>query len=317
MTQGRDLEVETICIVGPTASGKSSLAERVAVSLSSEVVSVDAMQVYRGMDIGTAKVPAAHAACPIRMIDCVDVSESYSVARFQHEARGWIDGLLARGVPAVLCGGTGLYLDAVIDEMEFPHGETKGSVRSGYEEIAKAQGPHALHRMLADRDPASAGLIAPENVRRVARALEMLDEGSSYAETHAGLKRHAAHYRTSIWAITMDRARLYRRIERRVDAMFESGLVEEVRSLMARGLARDTTAGQAIGYKEVMAAIEGECTMDEARDRTKVRTRHYAKRQLSWLRRDGRCRWLDYDELGEDDAHEQIVASANDALDRG
>lgn len=305
MTRGP--AVEAVCIVGPTASGKSSLAARIACTLGTDIVSIDAMQVYRGMDIGTAKASAEELGCPQHMVDIVDPDEPYSVARFQHDARQAIDGILQRGMPAVLCGGTGLYLDAVIDEMSFPHGELGGTTRRRYEELAEREGALALHQLLRSRDPASAALIEPANVRRVVRALEMLDEGHSYAVQHEGLRRREPHYRSRIWAIALRRDRLYARIERRVDEMFERGLVDEVAGLRERGLVRDSTAGQAIGFKEVLAALDGDCSLDEARDEIKKRTRRYAKRQLSWLRRDGRCHWLDYDEISEEDACAQVL----------
>lgn len=301
------LPVEAVCIAGPTASGKSSLAERVALELGSEVVSIDAMQVYLGMDVGTAKVPVESRRCPLRMVDIVEIDQEYSVALFQRDARMCIDALLKKGVPAVLCGGTGLYLDAVIDEMVFPSGCKGNEKRLHYEACAESLGAEGLHALLSERDPASAKLIEPANVRRVVRALEMLDEGVSYAAHHEGLKRRAPHYAAQIWALKMNRAMLHRRIEQRVDEMFERGLVEEVERLCSQGLTRTSTAGQAIGYKEVMAALAGECTMDHAREMIKVRTRRYAKRQLSWLRRDGRCRWIDYDVVDEAEALETIM----------
>ena len=301
------LPIEAVCIAGPTASGKSSLAERVALECGSEVVSIDAMQVYRGMDIGTAKVPVERRRCPLHMVDIVEIDQEYSVALFQRDARACIDTLVGRGAPAVLCGGTGLYLDAVIDEMVFPSGSKGDERRRYYEACAESLGAEGLHDLLSARDPASARLIEPANVRRVVRALEMLDGGMSYADHHEGLKRRPAHYAAQIWALRMDRAMLHQRIEQRVDVMFERGLVEEVERLCARGLSRSSTAGQAIGYKEVMAALAGECTMDQARELIKVRTRRYAKRQLSWLRRDGRCQWIDYDVVNEDEALETIL----------
>lgn len=299
-----------VCIVGPTASGKSSLSELVAEGLGSSVVSVDAMQVYRGMDVGTAKTPPAERHVPLLMVDVANVDEDYSVQRFQNDARSCVDELLRRDHIPVLCGGTGLYLDAVIDEMDFPSGEMGDDRRMAYERIAAEQGPEVLHDLLAKRDTRSAALIHPNNVRRCVRALEMLDDGVSYAQNHEGLKRHVPHYAARIWAISMPRELLYERIDRRVDRMFEDGLVEEVRRLRKRGLDRAHTAGQAIGYKEVLAALAGECTLDEARDEVKRRTRHYAKRQLSWLKRDGRARWIDVGDMGTGQACELIISDA-------
>lgn len=303
-----------VCIVGPTASGKSSLADAVAVELGSSVVSVDAMQVYRGMDVGTAKTPPAERLCPLLMVDVAEVGEDYSVALYQRDARACVDALLACGQVPVLCGGTGLYLDAVVDEMEFPKGQVGDERRAIYERYASERGAVALHDVLAARDSASAALVHPHNVRRVVRALELLDEGTSYAEQNAHLRDRPPHYEAVIWGIRMSRERLYARIDARVDAMFERGLVDEVESLRARGLAGALTARQAIGYKEVLDALEGKASLEEARDEIKRRSRRYAKRQMSWFRREGRVRWIDYDATSEEEARETIVEDVRERL---
>lgn len=302
-TRGR-----VIAIVGPTASGKSKLADEVAARLGTAVISVDSMQVYRGMDIGTAKTPPEERKVPLEMVDVADVGTDFSVQMFQDMARGCADDLISRGLVPVLCGGTGLYLDAVIDEMEFPKGQTNGKVRQHYEEIAKTQGGEKLFSILMERDPESARLIHPNNVRRVARALEMLDDGTSYAVQHQGLKSHRPHYDALIFGIDRPREQLYDRIDRRVDQMVSDGLVQEVRALLARGLRESTTASQAIGYKEVIAYLDGQCDMGECVTTIKTRSRRYAKRQISWLRRDGRTRWIDMNGVSLDDAAERIVS---------
>ena len=299
-----------VCIVGPTASGKSDLAERVALELGSDVISVDSMQVYRGMDVGTAKTPVASRRVPLRMVDVVAPDVDFSASEFQRLARALVDERLGRGVVPVLCGGTGLYLDAVIDEMSFPRGETRGPDRARYERIAEEEGAERLWELLRSRDAASAEVIHPNNVRRVVRALELLDGGSSYARVHEGLLRRDPHYDARIWGVSIDRALLYARIDRRVDQMVESGLVEEVRGLLAGGLSSDTTAMQAIGYKEIAAALSGSLSLDEAVELVKRRTRRYAKRQLSWLRRDGRTRWIDVGATGAEEAARIIASDA-------
>ncbi|MBM6775280.1 tRNA (adenosine(37)-N6)-dimethylallyltransferase MiaA [Olsenella profusa] len=306
-----------VCVVGPTASGKSALAELVAERLGSAVVSVDAMQVYRGMDVGTAKTPAAERRVPLLMVDVADPTEDYSVQRFQEAARSCVDALLAEGRTPVLCGGTGLYLNAVVDEMAFPAGERGGGSRASYEELAHERGAAALHALLAERDPRSAELIHPNNVRRVVRALEMLDEGVSYATQHEGLHERAAHYDARVWGLTMARERLYERIDERVDAMVASGLFDEVRALAGRGLTADSTAGQAIGYKEVLGALAGETSAEEAVELVKRRTRRYAKRQLSWFRHDGRVRWIDLDEASLAQAADLVCAELGEGAGDG
>lgn len=296
-----------IALVGPTASGKSSLSEAVASRLGGEVVSVDSMQVYRGMNIGTAKTPVCKRNVPLRMVDICDPCDDYSVQQFQISCRNCVDGLLNSGRPAILCGGTGLYLDSVIDEMNFPSGEKGDQVRSRYESALETLGPKALHELLMDRDPDSAALIHPNNSRRVIRALEMLDEGKSYATHHEGLLKRPPHYDARIWAITMGRERLYARINARVDEMIAQGLLDEVSGLRAAGLSKERTAGQAIGYKEILDYLDGLISMGDAVELIKARTRRYAKRQLSWLRRDGRANWIDYDMISETDALKLIV----------
>ena len=297
-----------VCVVGPTATGKSELAERLALGLGSAVVSVDAMQVYRGMDVGTAKTPVSERRAPLLMVDVADVGENYSAQRFQRDARVCVDTLLAEGRVPVLAGGTGLYLNAVIDEMDFPAGSRDEAPRRAWEALLAERGPEALHALLAERDPASAELIHPHNARRVVRALEMLDEGTSYAARHEGLHARAPHYDARVWGLTMGRERLYARIDERVDRMMGEGLLDEVRSLAARGLTTEVTAGQAIGYKELLDALAGRCGLDEAVETIKRRTRRYAKRQLSWFRHDPRVRWVDLDERTLDDVCDEVLA---------
>lgn len=296
-----------IAVVGPTASGKSAVADLVAEALGSEVVSADAMQVYRGMDIGTAKTPVSERRVPLLLVDVADPTEPYSAALFQRDSRREIDRLRAEGRVPVLCGGTGLYVRAALDEMEFPRGEVDGAARQRYQDLAGKLGPEGVHALLAERDPESASLIHPHNVRRVVRALEMLDEGVSYARQSAGFSKPREHYPSLQFALTMDRARLYARIDARVDAMMRAGLLDEVRGLMDAGAADALTSRQAIGYKELIDALEGRCTIGEAVDLIKLRSRRYAKRQLSWFRRDPRITWLDMDVLDADGAARLIV----------
>lgn len=296
-----------IAVVGPTASGKSAVADLVAEALGSEVVSADAMQVYRGMDIGTAKTPVSERRVPLLLVDVADPTEPYSAALFQRDSRREIDRLRAEGRVPVLCGGTGLYVRAALDEMEFPRGEVDGAARQRYQDLAGKLGPEGVHALLAERDPESAALIHPHNVRRVVRALEMLDEGVSYARQSAGFSKPREHYPSLQVALTMDRARLYARIDARVDAMMRAGLLDEVRGLMDAGAADALTSRQAIGYKELIDALEGRCTIGEAVDLIKLRSRRYAKRQLSWFRRDPRITWLDMDVLDADGAARLIV----------
>lgn len=287
-----------VAVVGPTAVGKSELAEQVAARCAGELVSADSMQVYRGMDIGTAKTTEPHRLVPHHCIDVADPNEPYSVALYQRCARGAIDGCLARGALPVICGGSGLYVRAALDPLDFATEEHRGGEerRSPYEELAAAGGGEELHATLARRDPASAALIHPKNVRRVVRALELLDTGTSYAERHAGLARRESVYDARILGLTMERELLYARIRSRVDRMMESGLVDEVERLLAAGYRDALTSAQAIGYKELVAALDGRVSIDEAVERIKRASTRYAKRQLTWFRADPRVIWVDVTE---------------------
>ncbi len=343
-----------LSISGPTASGKSALADEVALRLNTDVISVDAMQVYRGMDIGTAKTPVADRRVPLQMIDVADPDEPYSVALFQRDARKLIDDRLASGHIPILCGGTGLYIQAVLEEMRFPQGEVDDERRTRYNALAEQLGADGLYSLLEQRDPRSAAAIHPNNVRRVVRALEMADEGVSYADQRAGFAHPSEHYpslrfaltmdRSRLYrridarvdlmieaglvdevsrlldfahpsehypslrfALTMDRSRLYRRIDARVDLMIEAGLVDEVSRLLDQGMGDALTSRQAIGYKEVIDALEGRLTIDEAVELIKLRSRRYAKRQLSWCRRDPKIQWIDMDALSIEQAAGFII----------
>ncbi len=285
---------DVIAVVGPTASGKSRLAEEIALAFTTEIVSADAMQVYRHMDVGTAKIPPEQRRVPIRCIDLVEPDQTYSVALYADAAHQAIDDLIAQGGPAVVCGGTGLYVRAALEDMEFPAGEQiDNPVRERYMRYAEEHGADGLYALLAERDPESAELIHPHNVRRVVRAFELLEEGTSYAREHAGLHEHHDRHPSLLLGISLPREELYRRIDARVDAMIEDGLVGEVRRLAEAGLANTSTARQAIGYKEILGVLDGTCTLEEAIHDIKQSTRRYAKRQLTWFGADPRIKWLD------------------------
>ena len=298
--------LSAVAIVGPTAVGKSDVADRLAARLSSEVLSCDAMQIYRGMDIGTAKMMAEECSVPLRLVDIVDPGVAYSAALYQTDARAHIERLLGEQRLPVFCGGTGLYLKAALDEMDFPSGELEDERRTGYQELAERIGEEALHALLAERDPESAAVIHPHNVRRVIRALEMHDDGVSYAEQKSKFSVPRERYHALWFGLTRSREVLYERINMRVDLMFEQGLVDEVRGLMDQGLGDALTSMQAIGYKEIIDALRGAITMDEARELIKMRSRRYAKRQLSWFKRDDRIVWFDMDEFTIDEVVDDI-----------
>ena len=299
--------LSAVAIVGPTAVGKSDVADRLAARLSSEVLSCDAMQIYRGMDIGTAKMAPDECTAPLRLVDIVEPGVAYSAALYQADARAHVERLLGSGCLPVFCGGTGLYLKAALDEMDFPSGELEDDRRAGYQELAERIGEEELHALLAERDPESAAVIHPHNVRRVIRALEMHDDGISYAQQKSQFSVPREHYHALWFGLTRNREVLYERINLRVDLMFEQGLVDEVRGLMDQGLGDALTSMQAIGYKEIIDAFNGVISMDEARELIKMRSRRYAKRQLSWFKRDDRIVWFDMDEFTIDEVVEDIL----------
>jgi tRNA dimethylallyltransferase len=284
-----------LALVGPTASGKSDLALAAARTLGDvEIVSVDSMQVYRGMDIGTAKpTKAEQAMVPHHLIDVADPADDWSVARFQRAARDAVARIDGRDHRALLVGGTGLYVQAVIDPLTFPPEDR--AVRAEFEaEMATPDGVAAAYAELQRVDPVAAARIEPGNARRIARALEVIRlAGEPFSSFGPGLQSYGdTEFPVSMVGIATDRDVLRARIERRVDAMLEQGLVDEVRSLRARGdLSR--TARQAIGYPEVLAHLDGDLTLEEARDETIRRTWRFARRQARWFRRDPRITWLD------------------------
>ena len=284
---------EVIAVVGPTASGKSAVADELAWRLDSAVVSADAMQVYRGMDIGTAKTPPEQRRVPLLCVDLVDPGEAYSVARFTQAAHEAIDGQRAQGHIPVVCGGTGLYVRAALEDMDFPAGEqVQNPVRDRYEHLAAELGNQAFHRLLEDRDPESAALIHPNNVRRVVRAFELLEQGTTYAREHATLHVRVNRCPALVVGLELPRELLYERINSRVDEMIRLGLQDEVQSLVDNGLGNTLTARQAIGYKELLACLDGRCSLDDAVASIKQATRRYAKRQMTWFKADPRVRWL-------------------------
>lgn len=293
---------DVAAVVGPTAVGKSAVAEGLALALGGEIVSADSMQVYRGMDIGTAKMPPDARLVPYHCIDLVDPGSPYSAALYQRDARAALADIDARGRSAVLVGGTGLYVRAALDAMEFPMGEYVSPVREAIERRAEALGREGLHRLLEQRDPESAALIHPNNVRRVVRALELLETGGpTYAEqaTHFSVRR--TEVPAKLIGLTMQRSALYARIDTRVDAMVADGLLDEVRTLLASGYRQALTAAQAIGYKELVPVVEAGAELEEAVAAIKQATRRYAKRQLTWFRADPRIEWIDVTELSSPD----------------
>jgi tRNA dimethylallyltransferase len=294
-------EGRVIAVLGPTASGKTAVAEELAVRLGSRVISADSMQVYRGMDVGTAKPAPSQRRVAYECIDLADPGEPFSAALYQREARDAIARAHVAGEIPILAGGTGLYVRAALDDWTFPAGRLASPVREQLEKLATGLTPVELHERLRAVDPGSAELIHPNNVRRVLRALEMLSEGVSYADQHAGFGRRRSVFDARMFALTMDRDALYARIDERVRRMIHDGLLSEVAGLLDAGYGDALTAAQAIGYKELVPVVEAmrsgtsseKAGLPEAQAAIAQATRHYAKRQMTWLRADERIEWID------------------------
>ena len=285
-----------VAVVGPTAAGKSELSLDLAEALGGEVVNTDSMQVYRGMDIGTAKLPVAERrGIPHHLLDLLEVTEPASVAEFQRWARQVIADCRGRGVTPVLVGGSALYTRAVLDRFEFPG--TDPAVRSRLEEELAAVGPQELHRRLTSMDPAAADRVISTNGRRIVRALEVIEiTGRPFSATLP----ERTYELDDVHQVGVDIPRdvLDERIARRVQRMWEAGFVEEVRRLADRGLREGRTANRALGYQQVLAFLDGRISEQEAKEQTIVGTRRFARRQDSWFRKDPRISWVAWDDPG-------------------
>lgn len=299
-----------IAVAGPTASGKSALALELCKRLGGELVSLDSMQIYKGLDIGTAKpTKAEQAEVRHHMIDICDPREKFSAADFAERAHGVIADIRSRGKRVVLCGGTGLYLDTVLGRLDFGEIESDEKLRRELIAFAEKNGADALYERLVKIDPQAAEKIHKNNVRRVARAIEIYELTGKTKTEHDREAISDSPYDSLIIGLDYNgREVLYNRINRRVDLMIDAGLETEVRSLLSEGLlSADSTAGQAIGYKEMLGYIAGEYTLEDAIEKIKLGTRRYAKRQLTWLRRNKSVNWLYPDKLGD---FESIVGAA-------
>ena len=283
-----------VAVVGATAAGKTSLSLDLAETLGGEIINTDAMQVYRGMDIGTAKLPVAERrGIPHHLLDLLDIAEPASVADFQALAREEIATLRKAGKTPVLVGGSALYTRAILDRLEFPG--TSNEVRERLEKELETAGEKALHDRLRALDPVAAERIEIDNGRRVVRALEVIElTGEPFS---ARLPEQVYHDPASIQiGVDISREALDVRIRQRVSEMFESGFIDEVARLLEAGLGRSRTASKAIGYKEVAAYLAGETTLEEAKERTAIKTRQFARRQDAWFRKDPRVVWVSYDD---------------------
>jgi tRNA dimethylallyltransferase len=288
--------IRPVAVVGPTATGKTALAVELALKLGGEVVNADALQLYRGMDIGTAKASEQERhGVPHHLLDVLDVTETASVAAYQRDARAEVERLLAAGRVPVLTGGSGLYVQAVLDDLRFPG--TDPVVRARLDTEAVELGTPALYTRLGERDPAAAAAILPTNTRRIVRALEVIEiTGEPFSANLP--KPGPARYGTVVIGVDRAPEELDERVNERVRLMFGAGLVDEVRALLERGLRDGKTASRALGYQQVIAELDGEGDFEAAAAATAQATRRFVRKQRSWFRRDQRIHWFDGAEAG-------------------
>ena len=285
---------DLIVITGPTASGKTAMSVEVAKVLGAEIVNADSMQIYKYMDIGTAKPTVEERqGIPHHLIDIVNPDEQFSVARYCECAKQAIDSIHAKGKPAVMVGGTGLYVDSLVNNIQFSEIEPDEEYRAKMDALADEKGNEHIYNMLMEIDSESAKKISVSDRKRIIRALEVYHlTGKTITWHNEQSKSVPSPYNTTMFAIDVEREVLYDKINRRVDIMMDMGLLEEVKSIIDMGIGKDSTAMQAIGYKEIVQYLDGEITLEEAVDKIKQGSRRYAKRQLTWYRRNEKVNWV-------------------------
>ena len=291
-----------VILTGPTAVGKTAASIGLAKAIGGEIISADSMQVYREMNIGSAKIrPEEMDGVPHHLVDVLDPSEDFNVVLFQQMAKEAMEGIYQRGHIPIVVGGTGFYIQALLYDIDFTENNADTAYREELEALAKTQGAEYLHEMLEKVDPESAEQIHFHNVKRVIRALEYYEQTGEKISAHNEAERaKTSPYHFFYYVLNTDRAVLYERIEKRIDEMMEEGLVEEVRQLQAMGCRRDSVAMQGLGYKEILAYLNGEMSLETAVNILKRDTRHFAKRQLTWFRRERDVRFLYLPEFDND-----------------
>lgn len=301
-----------IIITGPTASGKTALSIDLAKKIDGEIISADSMQVYRHMDIGSAKVMKEEMdGIPHHLIDVLEPSEEFNVVVFQSMAKKAIEEIYSRGRVPIVAGGTGFYIQALLYDIDFTETTDDKELREKLEKKAETEGSEALHRLLREVDPESAEVIHPNNVKRVVRAIEFFYKtGKKISEHNKEERQKFSPYEFFYYVLTPPRSILYNRIDNRVNKMIEHGLVEEVKTLKNMGYTREMVSMQGLGYKEILDYLNGEISLDEAVYTIKRDTRHFAKRQLTWFRRERDVRWLAPEDFGDD--REKIVKAILD-----
>lgn len=301
------MKEKLVVIIGPTAVGKTKTSVELAKSIDGEIISGDSMQIYRGMDIGTAKVSMEEMqGIPHYLIDIVDPTESFSVAQFQKEVQKLISDINAKGKIPIIVGGTGLYIQSVLYNYQFSEAEGDLEYRHSLEKLSQEKGQDAVYELLKKVDPKSASLIHPNNVRRVIRALEVYHKTGVGMSDYEQQRKEDSTYDYVLIGLTMERKVLYERINKRVDQMVEDGLFEEAKSLYNKGIINYQST-QAIGYKEIYEYFSGELTLDEAIEKLKRNSRRYAKRQLTWFRNKMDVDWFDMTDLDFDKKFNEIL----------
>ncbi len=305
-----------IVLTGPTAVGKTSLSVRLAKAIGGEIISADSMQVYRHMNIGSAKImPEEMEGVPHHLVDILDPREDFHIVRFQEMALKAMEGIYDRNHIPMLVGGTGFYIQAVTRGIDFTPAEQLDDRRAELEQLAREKGSAYLHGLLREQDPEAAAAIHPNNVKRIIRALEFYEQNQKpISEHNREERRKESPYALTYFVLDMPRDLLYRRIDERVDRMMEQGLLEEVQSLLAMGVRRPMTSMQAIGYKEIADYLEGKYSLEEAVRVLKRDTRHFAKRQLTWFRREPDVIWVEKDAFDYDE--ERILDHMIKIIDR-
>ena len=288
-----------VILTGPTAVGKTALSIRLAKEIGGEIISADSMQVYKGMDIGSAKIrPEEMQGVPHYLIDELDPDEEFHVVRFQQMAKTYLQQIWQRGHIPIIVGGTGFYIQALLYDIDFTENKNDDTYRQEMEQLAAEKGAEYLHQMLAEIDPRSAQDIHANNVKRVIRALEFYHEtGQKISEHNEKERQKTSPYNFAYFVLNDDRSRLYQRTDQRIDIMLEEGLVEEVKRLKVKGYTRDMVSMQGLGYKEILDYLAGEISLDEAVYRIKRDTRHFAKRQITWFKRERDVIWLAKEEF--------------------
>lgn len=298
-----------IVLTGPTAVGKTALSVKLAKALDAEIISADSMQVYKGMDIGSAKIRKEEMdGIRHHLIDILDPKEEFNVVLFQKLAKEAVADITGRGKIPILAGGTGFYIQAVLYDIDFTQTQEDTSYRESLELLAVQKGAQYLHDMLREVDPASAEAIHANNVKRVIRALEFYKQTNQRISDHnQEQKENESAYDSCYFVLTDDREKMYERIDRRVDLMLEDGLVEEVRRLQSEGCSRELVSMQGLGYKEILACLDGEHDLERAVYLIKRDTRHFAKRQLTWFKREKDVIWVDRRDFTDENAILQFM----------